>query len=122
MNYTERTIEGLPVFEPEGKMMGDKNCVALCNRMKELAAVGQKHLILDCKKVKWINSSGIGFVLACVTSLRKNGGDVHFVGAHGKVAHYFKITKLNTVLSLYPDCDAVIRALKTKGLLPLVTA
>lgn len=122
MNYTERTIEGLPVFELEGKMMGDENCLSLCNRLKELAAGGQKHVVLNCEKVRWINSAGIGAILSCVTSLRRNGGDVHFVGARGKVAYYFRITKLNGVLSIYPKFDTVLEELKTKGLIPSVLA
>lgn len=122
MTYTERTIEGLPVFELEGKMMGDKNCETLCDRLKELANAGQKHVVLDCEKVQWINSAGIGFVLSCVATLRRNGGDLHFIGAHGKVAHYFTITRLNGVLSIYPDRNTVIEELKAKGLIPVVTA
>ena len=112
MTFSEKTIEGLPVFELDGKIMGGTpEYLALCQRLKKLIAAGHRHLILDFNKVMWINSAGVGFLLECVAGLRRNGGDAYFVGVNGRVAHYFKITKLNTVLKFYDSPDAVVNEL-----------
>ena len=43
MKYFEKNIEGLSVFELEGKIMGETpECMSLCNRVKEVIASGQR--------------------------------------------------------------------------------
>lgn len=111
MTFIEKDIEGLPVFELEGKIIGDNETLRLCNRMKELISSGEKNIILDFSKVRWINSPGIGSMISCVMSLRKIGGDLHFVGLGERVGYYFKITKLDTILKSYENTDEVLRKL-----------
>ena len=62
MNFTEKTRDNIPVFELEGKMMGIKKSVLLCNRLQEIITSGDKNIILDFRKVKWtiLRSCGIG--------------------------------------------------------------
>lgn len=103
MQFLEKHLQGIPVFELEGKIMGAGESVSLCDRLKEVVSSGVKNIILDFNNVRWINSPGIGMMLSCVTSLRREGGDVHFVGIEGKVAYYFKVTKLDTVLKIHND-------------------
>ena len=112
MKYSEKNIEGLSVFELEGKIMGGTpECMSLCNRVKEVVASGKKNIVLDFERVRWINSEGIGFMLSCVASLRREGGDVHFVGLHDQVGYYFKITKIDTILQIYKHVDEVVKKL-----------
>lgn len=101
MLFAEADITDIPVFELEGKLMGGKESVAISERLKELVAAGKENIILDFSKVQWINSAGIGKILSWVMTLRREGGDIHFVGIKGKVDSYFKITKLYTVLEFY---------------------
>ncbi len=108
MKYSEKNVDGLPIFELEGKIMGGTECEDLCHRMIAVIATGQSHLVVDLEKVQWMNSAGIGMMIQCVTRLRKEGGDLHFLGIHDKVAHYFRITKLDTVLKIYDNINEVL--------------
>ncbi|MFQ5865772.1 MAG: STAS domain-containing protein [bacterium] len=111
MQFSEKSVKGIYVFKLEGKIMGAGESASLCERLKHLVASGEKNIILDFKKVRWINSPGIGMMLSCVMSLRRAGGDVHFVNIEGKVAFYFKITKLNTVLKIYKNQEKALEAI-----------
>ena len=112
MRYFEKNVDGLPVFELEGKIMGGTECEDLCHRMIEVIAAGQSNLVVDFEKVQWMNSAGIGMMIQCVTRLRRDGGDLHFMGIHDKVGHYFRITKLDTVLKIYDNINEVLKNLK----------
>ena len=117
MKYSEKTIEGLPVFELEGKIMGGSECDDLCQRMIDVIATGQSNLVVDFEKVEWMNSAGIGMIIQCVTKLRRDGGDLHFLGVHNnKVGYYFRITKLDTVLKIYNSIDEVLTQLQATQL------
>ena len=116
MKYFEKNIHGLTVFELEGKIMGGTECDNLCHRMIDVIAGGQSHLVADFAKVQWMNSAGIGMMIQCVTKLRRDGGDLHFLGIHDKVEHYFRITKLDTVLKIYDNINEVVSNLKPTNL------
>ncbi|MCG8608499.1 STAS domain-containing protein [bacterium] len=62
-------------------------------------------------EVDWINSTGMGAMLACVISIRRQGGDLHFAGLSKRVAHYFRVTKLDTVLKVYPSSELALQSL-----------
>jgi len=112
MKYLEKNVDGLPVFELEGKIMGGTECEDLCQRMMDVIAAGQSNLVVDFEKVQWMNSAGIGMLIQCVTRLRRDGGDLHFLGIHAKVGYYFRITKLDTVLKIYGNMNEVLKKLQ----------
>ncbi len=112
MTYFEKNVDGLPVFKLEGKIMGGTECDKLCHRMMAVIATGHSHLVMDFEKVQWMNSAGIGMLIQCVTRLRRNGGDLHFLGVHDRVGHYFRITKLDTVLKIYDNMNEVLKKLQ----------
>ena len=111
VKFVEDKIEGQSVFYLEGKIMGRNDSLSLRDRLKVLIAAGEKNIILDFSKIERINSPGLGILLSCVTSIRKNGGDFHFVDLPERVATYFKITKLDTVLKIYVNTDHVLESL-----------
>jgi len=112
MKYLEKNVDGLPVFELEGKIMGGTECEDLCQRMMDVIAAGQSNLVVDFEKVQWMNSAGIGMLIQCVTRLRRDGGDLHFLGIHAKVGYYFRITKLDSVLKIYGNMNEVLKKLQ----------
>lgn len=105
-------MDGLPVFKLEGKIMGGTECDKLCHRLMAVIATGHSQLVMDFEKVQWMNSAGIGMLIQCVTRLRRNGGDLHFLGVHDRVGHYFRITKLDTVLKIYDNMNEVRKKLQ----------
>ncbi|NIR47355.1 STAS domain-containing protein [candidate division KSB1 bacterium] len=111
MTFSEQKIEGFPVFELEGKIMGDKQSLILCDRLKEHINAGEKRILLDLSKVRWINSFAIGQMLSCLRQIRNNGGDLYFSGIQGRVAYYFKITKLETELKIYENVGTALEEL-----------
>lgn len=116
MNFREENVEGVPIFELEGKIMGDSESLIFGKRLKEIIDSGKKNVILDFSKVKWINSTGIGLLMSCVRELRDRGGDMHFVALPERMAYYFKITKLETVLKIYKNTDEVLDELLSTGI------
>jgi len=111
VKFVEEKIESQAIFYLEGKIMGRSDSLRLRDRLKALISSGEKNVILDFSKIKRINSPGMGILLSCVTSIRKNGGDFHFVALPERVATYFKITKLDTVLKIYLNTDLVLKSI-----------
>ncbi|NIS26715.1 STAS domain-containing protein [candidate division KSB1 bacterium] len=112
MKVGKKKVEGVPVFELEGKIMGGRESLQLSEHLQSLIQHGEKNIILNFSDVQWINSSGIGLLLSCMRELRNKGGDLHFVGLHGRISEYFKITKLDSVLKIYRNTDEAVGKLR----------
>jgi anti-sigma B factor antagonist len=107
MEFTEETVGPVKVFHLGGKIMGDATTRMLCEHLKELIDAGTRSLVMDFRSVRWINSLGIGAIIACLNTLRARGGDIRFANLHDASRQYFHISKLETVVKI---CDSVDEA------------
>lgn len=108
MKFSEETIGAVKVFHLEGKVMGGTDVQMMCDYLDNSVAAGTRFLVLDFDKVQWINSDGIGIVIAWLTRLRKSGGDLFFANVHGAAKHYFEITRLDTVVKVYGTIEEAV--------------
>lgn len=66
-------------------------------------AEGIRKYIFDLSGLTYIDSTGIGTIIATFTSLRKQNGELYVSGVHGVVKRVIEFTKLNSFLPLVPD-------------------
>jgi anti-sigma B factor antagonist len=58
--------------------------------------------IFDASALDYADSAGIGTVVACLTHIKKAGGDMRMAGANARVKRLFQMTGVDQLLSLYP--------------------
>ncbi len=108
MEFTEDTFGKVKVYHLSGRIMGGPETQAMRSRLKELIDAGTQWLVMDFREVQWINSTGIGVIVSCLTTLRKRGGDLRFADLHDAAAHYFHLTKLETVVKIFDGVDEAV--------------
>jgi anti-sigma B factor antagonist len=108
MEFTEEAFDAVKVYHLKGKIMGGAETAVMCNRHKELIAAGTQKLVMNFQDVQWINSTGVGAIIACLVTLRKRGGDVRFANLHGASQQYFHLTKLETVVKIFASVGEAV--------------
>lgn len=108
MEFIEETSGPVKILHLGGKIMGDPQTQILCDRLKELITTGAQALVMNFQNVRWINSLGMGAIIACLNTLRQHGGDIRFANLHDASAQYFHISKLDTVVQIFDDVEAAI--------------
>ena len=68
-----------------------------------IAAAGSKNVILNLAEVNYIDSTGLGALVMCATTLRKAGGDAKLLNLSKRSLELLVITKLVTVFALFTD-------------------
>jgi len=68
-------------------------------------------LILDLSALSFINSAGLGAIIAAHRRCRDRGGLLCIAGAREGVAQVLRITHLDRLIGTYPDCEAARKAL-----------
>ncbi len=116
MEFTEETVGPVKVFHMGGKIMGDAETQVLCNRLKESINAGTRTLVMNFRNVRWINSPGVGAIIACLNTLRQHGGDIRFANLHDATQQYFHISKLETVVKVFDSVDAAVASFGSEKL------
>jgi anti-sigma B factor antagonist len=82
--------------------LGDSS-VALRDSVRKLADVGKKKVLLNLAGVKYIDSSGIGELIANYTTVSRQGGQLKLLNLTDRIQNLLVITKLLTVFDSYDD-------------------
>lgn len=74
-------------------------------QLEKLVQEGIRKIIVDCKRLDYISSYGIGVLLQIHRKLAQHGGDVKIANVKGAVATVLSVTRLDHLLGLYDDVD-----------------
>jgi anti-sigma B factor antagonist len=110
MKATVRFVEGITVVDLSGRIKLGEGSSILRDTVKELLRKGQKNILLNLGDISYIDSSGIGELVAAFTSVRNQGGEMKLLNLTKKVQDLLQITKLYTVFDIKDDEDAAIKA------------
>lgn len=78
-------------------------------KFNEHYAEGTRKYIFDLSGLTYIDSTGIGTIIAAFTSLRKQNGELYISGVHGVVKRVIEFTKLNSFLPIVPDMNTALQ-------------
>jgi len=105
MDFTERAEANYLVLEPQGKL----NLVAagpLKARIIDLARSGKSNLVVDMAGVDFIDSSGLGALVAGHKAARDAGGDLRVANVGDQVAAVMKLTNLDRLFVPHASVEA----------------
>ncbi len=105
MSVKEKIVGNIAVLIVSGKLMGGNETKEVHEKVKSLIADGIKKIVIDISKVKWLNSSGLGMLISCLTSVQNAEAALKIAGATEKVNSLFMMTKLITVFDTYESVD-----------------
>ena len=71
----------------------------LTKTVRNLAARGQKQIVLDVSEIPYFDSDGIGELVQCMAIAARKGGAFKLVNLHERIRDHLAITKLLPVLS-----------------------
>lgn len=80
--------------------MGD-DCRKLEEEVDQLIRQNEKRVIFDLSDVTYLDSSGIGSIVKCLSRLKKSGGGLRLAGVKGMVEGVLKLTRVNTVVEIF---------------------
>ena len=74
--------------------------------VSDLLHQNDKKLIFDLTGVEQIDSTGANVIIQCFLAVRDAGGALRLASASARVARFYRITRLDTVIPCYPTVAA----------------
>jgi anti-sigma B factor antagonist len=103
LEILERQREGITVLDLKGRITVGPEASALREKVAALDQAGDRNLVFNMAEVDYIDSTGLGALVMCVTSLRKKQGNVKLVNLNRRHIELLVMTKLATVFETYSD-------------------
>ena len=119
--------EGIVVLEMKGRITLGKEATAMRDKVSELIAGTTRNLVFNLAGVDYIDSTGLGALVMCATTVRKAGGNVKLLNLNRRNIELLVMTRLATSFEIFTDeGDAVgsyypDRKIKTFDILDFVS-
>jgi len=83
---------------------------AFKTRIKELIEQDHARLVVDLAKIAFIDSSGLGALVACLRSANRAGGDIRLSGLRQEIRGIFELTRLHKLFDIHTDAERALAA------------
>ncbi len=103
LDVRERQAGDVTILDLSGEVRIGDSSVALRDSIRNLADTGKTKLLLNLAGVKYIDSSGIGELIANYTTVTRQGGQLKLLNLTDRIQNLLVITKLLTVFDSYED-------------------
>jgi anti-sigma B factor antagonist len=112
LEISERVLDGVVVIELAGSAASTEASHQIRERFKEVLGNGNTRLVLDLSRLEYIDSAGLGALVAGYTTARNQGGNMKLACPTRQFRDQLVMTKLDTVFEVY---DTVADAMKSFG-------
>ena len=102
------TEEGLSVLALEGYLDAHTAPEFEKTVQAEFQA-GRKQMVVECSKLTYISSAGLGVFMSFIEEIREAGGDIKICGLTPKVYQVFDILGFSALFDILPDLPATVR-------------
>jgi anti-sigma B factor antagonist len=99
-----RSVEpDITVVELSGHLNLGNNLISIETLLRRLVTEGSRKMVLDLANLDYIDSAGIGMLVASNGHMDSSGGQLRIAGARGSVAKVFDVVHLERVLRMDAD-------------------
>jgi anti-anti-sigma factor len=111
MKINPRFKDDVVIFDIEGEIRrSDITDVTLHQLVKDQLEGGRRNVLLNFDRVEFIDSFGVGEILASYISTHNLGGKLKLIRISKKLFLIFQVTMLTKVLEIFEDEEAALKS------------
>ena len=105
-----RLNRGITVVDVSGRITLGDGAATLRETLRAMPREGHKYIILNLADTTYIDSSGLGVLIAAFASIASHGGQLKLLNLTKRVRDLLLITKLFTVFEVFEDETLAVRS------------
>ena len=110
MEINIRDRDQVRILELHGRLSLGGGAAAVRDDVRRELDDGQRMLLLDMSQVDAIDSTGLGVLVSCLTSVRNRGGDLRLLQPTPRVADVLVITQADLLFAIFDDEDLAVQS------------
>ncbi len=113
MKLKKRVVDDVAVLDLSGNVMGGPDQQTFHTAIKEIVEEGHKKVLVNLADVPWINSTGLGILMAGFITVKNAGGVLRLVNVSKRIDSLLMITKLTLVFETFESEDQALASFKS---------
>jgi len=105
-----RENEGITILDLTGRLVVSESLNDLRECVRRLIAEGHIQIVANLAGVDYIDSTGLGTLVICYTTLQKAGGALKLENLNRRNIELLLLTKLSTVFELFNDEQSAVNS------------
>ena len=105
-----RQVGGVTIVDMSGRIILGEESAALRNLVFDLLKEGHRKILFNLGDVDYIDSSGLGHLIAAFTSARKKQGDLKLLNLRKNAHDLMQMTRLYAVFDIRDDEAAAVKS------------
>jgi anti-sigma B factor antagonist len=110
MTVTERKVGSVTVVDVVGRMIATDNPGRLKDKITSLLFQGEKQIVINLAEVNYVDSAGLGEMVACHGSATRAGAELKLANAGNRITDLLVMTRLVTVFDTHDSEEAAIKS------------
>lgn len=107
LTLTTREADGRTIVSVGGEI-DVYTAPKLRDRITELVADGNYHLVIDMEGVEFLDSTGLGVLVGGLKKVRAHDGSLELICTQDRLLKIFRITGLAKVFAIHGSADAAL--------------
>jgi len=103
LEINTRECDRVIVVDVVGKLTTSEGRTQLRDLIHVFAETGHKRFLLNLAGVDYVDSSGMGELVRCFSTVRQKGGEMKLLQVNKKVADLLQMTRLNTIFEIHSE-------------------
>jgi anti-sigma B factor antagonist len=103
LDVNERQAGDVTILDMTGEVRIGEGSISLRDSIRNLADQGKKKVLLNLAGVKYMDSTGVGELIANYTTITRGGGQLKLLNLTDRIQNLLVITKLLTVFDAYEN-------------------
>ncbi len=111
LRLSTRVVKGVTIVDCNGRIVFGEESALLRDTLKKLIAENSQ-IVLNLGSVTYIDSGGLGTLVALYTTAHNAGGGVKLANLTPRVGDLLQVTKLLTVFEVYDSEEEAVQSFK----------
>jgi len=103
LEISRRIQEGVVILDLKGRLVLGEASNSVRDKTTAEAAEGNNKIILNLEHIDHIDSTGLGSMVICFTSLQRGGGALKLLKLNRRNLELLLLTKLSTVFEIFNE-------------------
>lgn len=110
LKMNSREVDNISIVQLEGRIVLGEESNALREKVKSLLAESKKKIVMNMDNVTYIDSAGLGTLVAAFHSARAQGATLKLSNLGSKFQEVLQVTKLMTVFEVFDNEASAVQS------------
>jgi len=110
LEHFDWEVEGVLVLNLQGSITLGEDTRRLRQLVHDTLDAGKTKVVLNMAEVHYLDSSGLGELIAAYTTVRHRGGQLKLMKLTPRVRDLVQLTKVHSIFEVFPDEESAVRS------------